>query len=57
MTHTNHIPQITAEEAAEMILDGATIGFSGFTPAAAVKRWQNVQKRFTPTAALYASAS
>lgn len=37
MTHTNHIPQITAEEAAEMIFDGATIGFSGFTPAGAVK--------------------
>lgn len=37
MTHTNRLPQITAEEAADMIFDGATIGFSGFTPAGAVK--------------------
>ncbi|MEO0795854.1 MAG: succinate CoA transferase [Verrucomicrobiota bacterium] len=31
------IPEISAEEAAAMINDGDTIGFSGFTPAGAVK--------------------
>lgn len=30
-------PKLTGEEAAEMIFDGATIGFSGFSPAGAAK--------------------
>lgn len=30
-------PKLTAEEAAELIPDGATVAFSGFTPAGAVK--------------------
>ncbi|MDX1971314.1 MAG: succinate CoA transferase [Candidatus Sumerlaeia bacterium] len=36
--HTLHsFPVLSAEEAAEMIPNGATIGFSGFTPAGAAK--------------------
>jgi len=30
-------PELTAQEAAELIQDGQTIGFSGFTPAGAAK--------------------
>lgn len=30
-------PKLTGEEAAELIFDGATVGFSGFTPAGAAK--------------------
>lgn len=37
MTEYLTFPKITAEDAAGMIFDGATIGFSGFTPAGAVK--------------------
>lgn len=33
----NNLPTLTAEEAAAMIPHGATIGFSGFTPAGAAK--------------------
>jgi len=36
--HTVHsFPHLTASEAAELIPDGALVGFSGFTPAGAVK--------------------
>jgi acetyl-CoA hydrolase len=37
MTISNGFPRLTAQEAAAMIFDGATIGFSGFTPAGAAK--------------------
>ncbi len=37
MTHEHGFPLLTAEEAAAMIEDGNTIGFSGFTPAGAAK--------------------
>lgn len=33
----NNLPTLTAEEAAAMIPHGATVGFSGFTPAGAAK--------------------
>ncbi len=37
MINNRNIPRVTPEEAAEMIPNGATVGFSGFTPAGAVK--------------------
>jgi acetyl-CoA hydrolase len=37
MAATNGFAKLTAEEAAALIPDGATIGFSGFTPAGAAK--------------------
>lgn len=37
MSHVNDYPRMTAAEAATMIFDGATVGFSGFTPAGAAK--------------------
>jgi len=37
MAIINHIPELTADEAAAMINHGDTIGFSGFTPAGAAK--------------------
>ncbi len=37
MSCKSTLPQLTAEEAAAMIPNGATIGFSGFTPAGAAK--------------------
>ncbi len=37
MQPSNHFPRLTAEEAAAKIFDGATVGFSGFTPAGAAK--------------------
>lgn len=37
MSAAHYIPRLTAEEAAAMIPHGATIGFSGFTPAGAAK--------------------
>src|ERR1700758_3201244 len=37
MVATNPFPSLTAEEAAEMIPDGALVAFSGFTPAGAAK--------------------
>jgi propionyl-CoA:succinyl-CoA transferase len=37
MLSTMRFPRLTADEAAELIHHGATIGFSGFTPAGAAK--------------------
>jgi propionyl-CoA:succinyl-CoA transferase len=37
MTISNNFPRLTPEEAASHVSDGATIGFSGFTPAGAAK--------------------
>jgi propionyl-CoA:succinyl-CoA transferase len=37
MAISNNFPRLTPEEAASHIFDGATIGFSGFTPAGAAK--------------------
>jgi propionyl-CoA:succinyl-CoA transferase len=37
MTIGNHFPTLTAEEAAELIPDGAMVGVSGFTPAGSPK--------------------
>jgi acetyl-CoA hydrolase len=37
MSNTFRLPKLTAEEAAALIHNGATIGFSGFTPAGAAK--------------------
>lgn len=37
MNASNKLPKLTAEEAAALIPNGATIGFSGFTPAGAAK--------------------
>ncbi len=37
MIPSNHFPRLTPEEAAALIPHGATIGFSGFTPAGAAK--------------------
>ncbi|MEO0509331.1 MAG: acetyl-CoA hydrolase/transferase family protein [Verrucomicrobiota bacterium] len=37
MLSTTEIPEMTADEAAALINDGDTIGFSGFTPAGAAK--------------------
>ena len=37
MTSTHSFPRLTAEEAAEHIFHGNTVGFSGFTPTGAVK--------------------
>jgi propionyl-CoA:succinyl-CoA transferase len=37
MTVSNNLPRLSPEEAASHIFDGATIGFSGFTPAGAAK--------------------
>lgn len=37
MAVSNHYPRLTADEAAQLIFNGATIGFSGFTPAGAAK--------------------
>lgn len=37
MSNTFRLPKLTADEAAALIHNGATIGFSGFTPAGAAK--------------------
>jgi succinate CoA transferase len=37
MSSASPLPQLTAEEAAELIPHGATVAFSGFTPAGAAK--------------------
>jgi acetyl-CoA hydrolase len=37
MLQGSTLPRISAEEAAGMIFDGATVGYSGFTPAGAAK--------------------
>ncbi|MFP4165994.1 MAG: succinate CoA transferase [Opitutales bacterium] len=37
MSKTTKYPTLTADEAAELIMNGTTIGFSGFTPAGATK--------------------
>jgi propionyl-CoA:succinyl-CoA transferase len=37
MSISDNFPRLTAEEAAAYIFDGATIGFSGFTPSGAAK--------------------
>lgn len=34
---TNHLPELSADEAASLVHDKQTIGFSGFTPAGAAK--------------------
>jgi acetyl-CoA hydrolase len=51
----NHpIPILTAEEAAELIPNGATIGFSGFSPAGSAKAiprpWQRERSASAPPA-------
>jgi acyl-CoA hydrolase len=49
MTLANHpFPTLTAEEAAELISHGATVAFSGFTPAGAAKEVPRAQAARAP---------